>query len=88
MFSMNLLRLLHFFLTEASCRNKIDDTVGRKILSGLTNFLTHLTLVGMVANVINKYKTGNWLLFKHNEESRKLKEVDTNITSGNFDPNL
>jgi hypothetical protein len=74
--------------SEASCRNKIDDTVGRKILSGLTNFLSHLTLVGMVANVINKYKTGNWLLFKHNEESRKLKEVDTNITSGNFGPNL
>ena len=74
--------------SEASCRNKINDTVGRKILSGLTNFLSHLTLVGMIANVVNKYKTGNWLLFKHNEESRKLKEVDTNITSGNFGPNL
>jgi hypothetical protein len=85
---MSLLNITTIQESEVSCRNKIDDTVGRKILSGLTNFLSHLTLFGMVANVINKYKTGNWLLFKHNEESRKLKEVDTNITSGNFGPNL
>lgn len=70
--------------SEVTCRSKIDDTVGRKVLSALTNFLSHVTIVGMVANVINKCKTGEWLLFKHKNESRELKKLDKEITDKTY----
>ncbi|WP_395947512.1 hypothetical protein [Caedibacter taeniospiralis] len=66
--------------SEVACRSKIDDTVGRKVLRALTNFLSHVTIVGMVANVVNKCKTGNWLLFEHEKVSRDVKAVDNKIT--------
>lgn len=65
--------------SEAQCRAILDDSTSRKILSALTNFLSHVTIVGMIANIVNKCTTGNWLLFKHTEESNKLKEVDQSV---------
>lgn len=40
----------------------------RKSLKIITNFITHVTGVGLICNAIHKYNTGNWWFFTHNDE--------------------
>lgn len=65
----------------------VDRNIMRLVLKVLTNFITHITVVGLIVNSVNKALTGNWLLFQHNRsvnnvrDSRKrlLEMVDKNI---------
>ncbi|APS84129.1 hypothetical protein AVM71_14040 [Piscirickettsia salmonis] len=59
------------------CKAALDDSSCerlRKVLRVLVNFLTHISLVGIVANIYHKHTTGSWLLFERKKESYDIKE--------------
>ncbi|QGP53138.1 hypothetical protein PsalMR5_00544 [Piscirickettsia salmonis] len=59
------------------CKAALDDSSCerlRKVLKVLVNFLTHISLVGIVANIYHKHTTGSWLLFERKKESYDIQE--------------
>jgi len=48
---------------------------GRRVMKFLTNFILHVTGIGMLANAIHKAQTGNWLFFNHNRSTTIIKEM-------------
>ncbi len=53
----------------------IDRDIWRRCMKGLVNFLSHITLVGMLVNVYHKKQTGNWLLYDKTRSTAVVKEV-------------
>jgi hypothetical protein len=51
----------------------------RMCLRIITNFITHITGIGLMINAIHKYKTGNWLLFKHEEKAEVVRNNRRNL---------
>lgn len=52
----------------------LDSDLLRCALKIITNFITHLTGIGIVVNGINKYLTGNWLLFSHSRNENIVRD--------------
>ncbi|WP_395946139.1 hypothetical protein [Caedibacter taeniospiralis] len=65
--------------SENECTKIVDNTTSRKFLCALTNFLSHIAVVGMIANVVNKCMTGEWLFYNHSEQSKAIQCADRDI---------
>jgi hypothetical protein len=52
----------------------LDSDSLRSALKIITNFITHLTGIGIFINGINKYLTGNWLLFSHSRNENIVRD--------------
>ncbi|MBA2711159.1 MAG: hypothetical protein H0U57_11275 [Tatlockia sp.] len=52
----------------------LDSDLLSSALKIITNFITHLTGIGILINGINKYLTGNWLLFSHSRNENIVRD--------------
>ncbi len=68
--------------TQKECTKTLDDSLSRTLLKGITNFLSHVSLVGMIGNAVHKYKTGNWLFYEHTSERQQMKEASQSLVIG------
>lgn len=59
----------------------IDSDRLRLCLRIITHFITHITGVGLLLNGINKYITGNWLLFSHSHNENIIRDNRMDIVS-------
>jgi|GEM_PF-6243681 len=53
----------------------IERGTMRLVLKFLTNFISHITGVGLILNAINKARTGNWLLLNHNRSVGAIRDI-------------
>src|SRR3990167_4071015 len=65
------------------CQNYLDTVqyTGRLFicLMIVTNVISHMTVVGIAANLYHKHRTGNYLLFKHCRSAKRLRSLPTTI---------
>ena len=59
----------------------LDSDLLRSGLKIITNFITHLSGVGLIINGINKYLTGNWLLFSHTQNENIIRDNRIDIVN-------
>jgi len=62
----------------------IEMGYGRLIMKFLTNFILHITGIGMIANAIHKTQTGNWLFFNHNRSTNIIKNMRETLFNNEF----
>lgn len=68
---------LHFRANALS----IEPDILRICLRILTNFITHITGIGLIINIINKCTTGNWLLFSHSYNENLIRDNRMDIVN-------
>lgn len=84
-------------ICEAECvfKKQALGNVMHTILKVLANFITHVTGIALIANTINKVKTGRWMLFERNNAEKAvgatrkavLKDVESLESDENTDRN-
>lgn len=68
----------HIYAAEKVFRKdalEMERDYGRYLLKFLTNFILHVSGVGIIANMIHKNQTGNWLFFNHNKSTSLIREM-------------
>ncbi|MBA2652220.1 MAG: hypothetical protein H0U73_08140, partial [Tatlockia sp.] len=73
------------YRSELSFRQQalsVDADLLRSTLKLITNFITHISGLGLIINGINKYLTGNWLLFSHTRNENIIRDNRIDIVNG------
>lgn len=56
-----------------------NDHRSSSILKSVVNFFTHLSVVGLIGNAVNKAYTGKWLLFDKTNEAKQVNNISKSI---------